>query len=84
MDPDGRIQRNAKHKSATKDASPEEHHLADVLKEVRDNPSPFATDMILSTTTTTTTCACCRRSVRRRHAPARSTRVSLHTMQIPS
>ena len=34
MDPDGRIQRNAKHKSATKDASPEEHHLAEVLKEV--------------------------------------------------
>ncbi|GJN68423.1 hypothetical protein PLICBS_002466 [Purpureocillium lilacinum] len=34
MDPDGRIQRNAKHKSATKDASPEEHHLADVLKEL--------------------------------------------------
>ncbi|UNI14842.1 hypothetical protein JDV02_001431 [Purpureocillium takamizusanense] len=34
MDPDGRIQRQAKHKSATKDASPEEHHLADVLKEL--------------------------------------------------
>lgn len=34
MDPDGRIQRNAKHKSATKDATPEEHHLAEVLKEV--------------------------------------------------
>ncbi|GJN69811.1 hypothetical protein PLICBS_003863 [Purpureocillium lilacinum] len=34
MDPDGRIQRQAKYKSATKDASPEEHHLADVLKEL--------------------------------------------------
>lgn len=34
MDPDGRIQRNAKHKSKTKDASPEEHHLAEVLQEV--------------------------------------------------
>ena len=34
MDPDGRIQRNAKHKSSTKDASPEEHHLAEMLKEV--------------------------------------------------
>ena len=41
MDPDGRIQRNAKHKSATKDASPEEHHLAEVLKEVR-RPNPHA------------------------------------------
>ena len=35
MDPDGRIQRNAKHKSSTKEASPEEHHLAEQLKEVR-------------------------------------------------
>lgn len=34
MDPDGRIQRNAKHKSSTKEASPEEHHLAEQLKEV--------------------------------------------------
>lgn len=34
MDPDGRIQRNAKHKSKTNDASPEEHHLAEVLQEV--------------------------------------------------
>ncbi|KAG9253691.1 uncharacterized protein F5Z01DRAFT_123771 [Emericellopsis atlantica] len=32
MDPDGRIQRQAKQKSGTKDASPEEHHLAEVLK----------------------------------------------------
>ena len=35
MDPDGRIQRNAKHKCSTKEASPEEHHLAEMLKEVR-------------------------------------------------
>lgn len=34
MDPDGRIQRQAKHKSSTKDATPEEHHLAEVIKEV--------------------------------------------------
>ncbi|PKS12455.1 hypothetical protein jhhlp_000661 [Lomentospora prolificans] len=34
LDPDGRIQANAKHKSATRDASPEEFHLADVLKEL--------------------------------------------------
>jgi hypothetical protein len=37
MDPDGRIQRQAKHKSSTKDATPEEHHLAEVLKEVSDS-----------------------------------------------
>jgi len=34
LDPDGRIQANAKHKSATREASPEEYHLADVLKEL--------------------------------------------------
>ncbi|KAL7788616.1 hypothetical protein V8C37DRAFT_411572 [Trichoderma ceciliae] len=34
LDPDGRIQRNAKHKAGTKEASPEEYHLADVLKEL--------------------------------------------------
>lgn len=34
LDPDGRIQANAKHKSATREASPEEFHLADVLKEL--------------------------------------------------
>jgi len=34
MDPDGRIQRQAKHKSSTKDATPEEHHLAEVIKEL--------------------------------------------------
>ena len=36
MDPDGRIQENAKHKAATQEASPEEYHLADKLKDVRD------------------------------------------------
>lgn len=35
MDPDGRIQRNAKHKTSTREASPEEHHLAEMIKEVR-------------------------------------------------
>lgn len=34
MDPDGRIQRQAKFKSSTNEATPEEHHLAEVLKEV--------------------------------------------------
>ena len=34
MDPDGRIQANAKHKTAAREASPEEYHLAEVLKEV--------------------------------------------------
>lgn len=34
LDPDGRIQSNAKQKSGTREASPEEHHLAEVLKEV--------------------------------------------------
>ncbi|KAL8377009.1 hypothetical protein RB595_007909 [Gaeumannomyces hyphopodioides] len=34
LDPDGRIQANAKHKAATRDATPEEYHLADVLKEL--------------------------------------------------
>lgn len=34
MDPDGRIQRNAKQKSANREATPEEFHLADQLKEV--------------------------------------------------
>ncbi|KAF6816390.1 lea domain protein [Colletotrichum sojae] len=34
LDPDGRIQRNAKHKSSTREATPEEHHLAEVLKEL--------------------------------------------------
>ncbi|KAG9243280.1 hypothetical protein BJ878DRAFT_511586 [Calycina marina] len=37
MDPDGRIQANAKHKSAAKEASPEEYHLADLLKELTTN-----------------------------------------------
>jgi hypothetical protein len=34
LDPEGRIQANAKHKSALREATPEEHHLAEVLKEV--------------------------------------------------
>jgi len=34
MDPDGRIQRNAKQKSASREATPEEFHLADLLKEL--------------------------------------------------
>ncbi|PHH71062.1 hypothetical protein CDD80_5547 [Ophiocordyceps camponoti-rufipedis] len=34
LDPDGRIQRNAKAKAGTREATPEEHHLADVLKEL--------------------------------------------------
>ncbi|KAH6693912.1 hypothetical protein F5X68DRAFT_164799 [Plectosphaerella plurivora] len=34
LDPDGRIQRNAKHKSSTREASPAEHHLAEQLKEL--------------------------------------------------
>jgi len=34
LDPDGRIQANAKHKTATREASAEEYHLADVLKEL--------------------------------------------------
>ena len=34
MDPDGRIQANAKGKSASREATPEEHHLAEVLKEL--------------------------------------------------
>jgi hypothetical protein len=34
LDPDGRIAANAKHKTASREASPEEHHLAEVLKEL--------------------------------------------------
>ncbi|KAM5385300.1 hypothetical protein ACJZ2D_001261 [Fusarium nematophilum] len=34
LDPDGRIQRNAKQKAATADASPEEYRLAELLKEL--------------------------------------------------
>lgn len=40
LDPDGRIQANAKHKSASREATPEEHHLAEVLKEVSSTQSP--------------------------------------------
>lgn len=39
LDPDGHIQANAKHKSGTREATPEEFHLAEVIKEVRyDSP----------------------------------------------
>ncbi|PHH84923.1 hypothetical protein CDD83_1163 [Cordyceps sp. RAO-2017] len=34
LDPDGRIQRQAKHKAATRDATPEEHHLAELTGTV--------------------------------------------------
>lgn len=34
LDPDGHIQANAKHKSGTREATPEEFHLAEVIKEV--------------------------------------------------
>ncbi|KFA51416.1 hypothetical protein S40293_03201 [Stachybotrys chartarum IBT 40293] len=49
MDPDGRIQRNAKQKAASREASPEEHHLAEVLKEL--------------TGTVTTTIDSCKRKI---------------------
>lgn len=34
LDPDGHIQANAKHKSGTREATPEEFHLAEVIKEL--------------------------------------------------
>jgi len=34
LDPDGRIQNNAKHKTSAREASPEEYRLADQLKEL--------------------------------------------------
>ncbi|KAK2747929.1 hypothetical protein FQN57_001520 [Myotisia sp. PD_48] len=34
LDPDGRISANAKHKTAAREASPEEYRLADLLKEL--------------------------------------------------
>jgi hypothetical protein len=34
MDPDGRIAQGAKHKAATREATPQQHHLAEKLKEV--------------------------------------------------
>jgi len=37
LDPDGRIAANAKHKTASREASPEEHHLAEVLKDLTEN-----------------------------------------------
>lgn len=44
LDPDGRIQANAKHKSASREATPEEYHLAEVLKEVSGNSSVTRSD----------------------------------------
>ncbi|XMA10975.1 hypothetical protein WAI453_003766 [Rhynchosporium graminicola] len=37
MDPNGRITSHAKQKAATREASPEEHHLAELLKELTGN-----------------------------------------------
>jgi len=37
LDPDGRISANAKHKTAAREASPEEYRLADLLKELTTN-----------------------------------------------
>jgi hypothetical protein len=37
LDPDGRIQANAKHKTAAREATPEEYRLAEVLKELTGN-----------------------------------------------
>ncbi|KAK4173116.1 hypothetical protein QBC36DRAFT_293718 [Triangularia setosa] len=34
LDPDGRISANAKHKTAAREATPEEYHLADLLKDL--------------------------------------------------
>jgi hypothetical protein len=34
LDPEGRIAANAKHKTASREATPEEYHLADVLKDL--------------------------------------------------
>ncbi|KAK4097379.1 hypothetical protein N658DRAFT_527059 [Parathielavia hyrcaniae] len=34
LDPDGRLAANAKHKTAAREATPEEYHLADVLKDL--------------------------------------------------
>ena len=39
LDPDGRIQANAKHKTAAREATPEEYRLAEVLKELAGNVS---------------------------------------------
>jgi len=37
LDPDGRIQANAKHKTAAREATPEEYRLAEVLKDLAGN-----------------------------------------------
>ncbi|EFW17366.1 hypothetical protein D8B26_000096 [Coccidioides posadasii str. Silveira] len=39
LDPDGRIAANAKHKTAAREASPEEHWLAELLKELTSHVS---------------------------------------------
>jgi hypothetical protein len=39
LDPDGHVQANAKGKTQSHQASPEEYHLADVLKEVCHEPA---------------------------------------------
>jgi hypothetical protein len=51
LDPDGRIQRQAKQRSGTRDASPEEYHLAEVLKEVSSSPLliPITTRLVANT-----------------------------------
>jgi hypothetical protein len=37
LDPDGRIVANAKHKTAAREATPEEYRLAEVLKDLTEN-----------------------------------------------
>lgn len=39
LDPDGRIASSAKQKTASREATPEEYHLADLLKELSENVS---------------------------------------------
>lgn len=49
IDPDGHIQANAKHKSGTREATPEEFHLAEVIKEVsihHPTPPPLCPDIL--------------------------------------
>lgn len=50
LDPDGRIQGKAKGKAASREATPEEYRLADVLKEVsfhNQTPPPFETGELM-------------------------------------
>lgn len=48
IDPDGHIQANAKHRSGTREATSEEFHLAEVIKEVRtiSHPPPTAPNQL--------------------------------------